>query len=236
MVEEKNTNVEEKVKEVKKLEEFKNSEENKKIIAENKIEKKEISKSAVEKSKAKKSEKKDEAKVELEREYVVPLRKGSLNVPRYRRASKAVKILKEFLAKHMKVENRDLRKVKIDIYLNNELWFKGIKKPMGKIKIKAVKKDGIVYAELAEVPEAVKFAKAWVEKRGSVAEKAKVKALKVVPVEEKTEGEKVEEKEDVKAGAELDAKIEKAMVKTQKHTAQGSHLKKTMPVRKSLKK
>ncbi|MEA3329361.1 MAG: 50S ribosomal protein L31e, partial [Nanoarchaeota archaeon] len=154
MAEEKETKVEEKVK---KLEEFKNSEENKKIIAEGNrdIGKKETSKPAVEKSKVKKVEKKDEVKIELEREYIVPLRKGLLNVPRYRRASKAVKILKEFLAKHMKVEDRDLRKVKINIYLNNELWFKGIKKPVGKIKVKAVKKGGIVYAELAEVPEAV---------------------------------------------------------------------------------
>ncbi|MCK5449368.1 50S ribosomal protein L31e [Candidatus Pacearchaeota archaeon] len=175
-------------------------------------------------------------KVELEREYVVPLRKGSLKVPQYRRAKKAVKTLKEFLAKHMKIEDRDLRKVKVDIYLNNELWFKGIKKPVSKIKVKAVKKGGIVYAELAEVPEAVKFAKAWNEKRDTVADKEKVKAPKVAPAEKKTEEEKVEEKEDVKAGAEMDAKVEKAKVKTQKHTAQGSHLKKTMPVRKSLKK
>jgi len=236
MAEEENTKVEEKVKEVKKLEDFKNSEENKKIIAENKTEKKKISKPAVEKSKAKKVDKKDEAKVELEREYIIPLRKKLLDVPRYRRASKAVKILKEFLAKHMKVEDRDLRKVKVDIYLNNELWFKGIKNPAGKIKVKAVKKDGIVYAELAEIPLAVKFAKAWFEKRSSIIEKEKIKTPKVVPVEEKTEEEKVEEKEDVKAGAELDAKAEKSMTKIQKHTAKGSHLNKSMPTRKSLKK
>ena len=233
--------MEEKVKETKKLEEFKNSEDNKKIISENngKIEKvggKEESKPAVEKSKAKKVEKKDEMKVELEREYVVPLKRDSLNVPQYRRAKKAVKTLKEFLARHMKVENRDLRKVKIDIYLNNELWFRGIKKPASKIKVRAVKKDGVVYAELAEVPESVKFTKAWAEKRDAVAGKAKVKAPKAAPEVKKTEEEKVEEKEDVKAGAELDAKVEKAMVKTQKHTAKGSHLKKSMPVRKALKR
>ena len=66
--------------------------------------------------------------------------------------------------------------------------------------------------------------------------KENVKTPKVASEVKKTEEEKVEEKEDVKAGAELDAKVEKAMVKTQKHTAKGSHLKKSMPVRKALKR
>ena len=54
----------------------------------------------------------------LEREYIVPLRKGWLKVPDYKRANKAVKTLKEFLVKHMKVYDRDLRKIKIEIDLN----------------------------------------------------------------------------------------------------------------------
>jgi len=191
------------------------------------------SKPAVEK---KIKDKKGGSKVELEREYIVPLRKGVLNAPSYRRAKRAVSVLKEFLAKHMKVENRDLKKVKIDIYLNNELWFRGIKKPANKIKVKAKKIGGIVYAELAEVPEFVKFAKARAEKRNAAAEKAKVKTPKHVKEEAKSEEEKIEEKEDVKAGAEVDAKIKKVAAKTQKHTAQGKHAKKSMPVRKALKK
>ena len=232
MAEEEKTNVEEKINAPKKLEEFKNSEENKKVIAGDDGK----SKPAVEKSKLKVGKKDVAPKVELEREYVVPLKRGSLNVPRYRRAKKAVKTLKEFLARHMRVENRDLKKVKIDIYLNNELWFRGIKKPVSKIKVKAVKREGIVYVELADVPEAVKFAKAWDEKKNAVVEEKKVKAPKDVSGAKKTEEEKVEEKEDVKAGAELDAKVEKAMVKAEKHTAKGAHLKKSMPVRKALKK
>ena len=93
MAEKTNTKTEGK-KEAKKLEEFKNSEENKKIIAESNGEtekKKEESKPAVEKSKTPKVEKKEESKIELEREYIVPLKKGVLNVPHYRRAKKAVK-------------------------------------------------------------------------------------------------------------------------------------------------
>src|SRR3989344_5497016 len=57
----------------------------------------------------------DGPKIELEREYNVPLRKGWLKVPKYKRGAKAVKTLKEFLVRHMKVYDRDLRKIKLDI-------------------------------------------------------------------------------------------------------------------------
>jgi large subunit ribosomal protein L31e len=233
----KETKVEKETKETKKLDDVKNTEENKKAIAE--LEEKKVeSKPAIEKA-TKTKEK--EAVVELEREYIIPLRKGFLNVPQYRRAKKAVRILKEFLAQHMRVENRDLRKIKLDMYLNNEIWFKGIKKPLSKVKVKAVKKDGIVYAELAELPEVVKFLKARADKLSAAAIATKVKTPKhpkektADDVDQEGVADKTEEKEDAKAGAEKAAKTEKAAVKTEKHTAKGSHAKKTMPVRKVLK-
>lgn len=233
MAEEKETKVE---KEIKKLDDLKETPENKAAIAaaegknlaedstDNVDSKKNVeSKPAV--AKPSKKEKKFEATVELEREYTVPLKRGVLNVPHYRRAKKAVRVLKEFLAKHMKVEGRDLKKVKIDLHLNNEIWFRGIKKPMNKIKVIAKKIDGVVYAELADVPEVVKFAKARAEKRSAAAASAKVKTPKPVK-EDKAEdadhdgiSDEVEEKEDLKAGAELGAKFEKAVARTQKHTA-----------------
>jgi len=227
-----------KIKEVKKLEEFKDSVENKKAIA--KSEGKVDSKPAVEKVALKK---KEEKKVELEREYIIPLKRKVLNVPRYRRAKKAVRTIKEFLAKHMKVEDRDIRKVKVDIHLNNEIWFRGIKKPANKIKVKAVKKDGIVYVELADVPEVVKFKIAREEKlkAGAINKKGKApkQRVKSEPESDKDKDgvdDKVEEKEDKKAGAEKAAKVAKSVSKDMKHTAQGKHMKKTMPVRKALKK
>ena len=245
----KETKVEEKkeeVKETKKLDDVKDTPENKKAIAEAegkvevKEEKKKESKPAV--AKSPKSEKKVEAKVELEREYVVPLKKGVLNVPHYRRAKKAVRVLKEFMVKHMGVRDRDLRKVKVDINLNNEIWFRGIKKPMNKIKVKAKKIDGIVYVELAEIPAYVGFKIAREARKKAESEKANVKAPKKAEkkVEEDADkdgvADKTEEKEDVKAGGEMDAKTEKSMAKNVQHTATGVHAKKTMPVRKSLKK
>lgn len=231
-------------KEPKKLEDFKDSEENREAVSDSEgkveVEKiKEESKPAVEKkSKSKKVDKKEV--VELEREYIVPLKRGVLNVPHYRRAKKAVRVLKEFMVQHMKVRDRDLNKVKIDMYLNNELWFRGIKKPANKIKVKAKKIDGIVYVELAEIPEAVGYKMAWAEKRKAQNVASKTKAPKQEKVEEEDKdkdgvNDKVEEKEDAKAGAEKAAKVQKTEVKTQKHTAQGKHAQKTMPVRKVLK-
>ena len=99
-----------------------------------------------------------EPKVILEREYIVPLRKGWLKVPKYKRANKAVKTLKEFIARHMKVYDRDLRKIKVEIDLNNEIRFRGMKKPLAKIKVKAKKYDNeIVRVELANIPVNIRF-------------------------------------------------------------------------------
>jgi len=188
---------------------------------------KEISTPAVSKKEEPVKSKKDKKEdlIELEREYIVPLKRGSLKVPRYKRAKKAVKVLKEFLAKHMKVENRDLRKVKIDINLNNEIWFRGIKKPTNKIKVKAVKKGGIVYVELAEVPEVIKFKIARLEKRASEVteapkkEKEKVEEEKVADKDGDGVEDSTEEEEDKKAGEEKAAKTQKDTAKAQKHTA-----------------
>jgi len=247
MAEDKETKEEK--KEVKKLDNVKNSPENKAAIdaSEGKMKSEVVSrKSEVEGKekkrveKSKKDKKKGKEVVELEREYVVPLRRGFLNVPKYKRAKKAIRILKEFMVRHMGVRDGDLGKVKIDMYLNNEIWFRGIKKPLSKVKVRARKVGGIVYVELAELPNVVAFAKARDIKR--VANITKTK--KVKKVEEKKEADadkdgvddKKEEVEDVRSGAEKAARVEKAVSKEMKHTAQGKHFKKTMPVRKALKK
>jgi len=131
-----------------------------------------------------------EEKIVLEREYLVPLRRKWRNTPDYRRVPRAIRALRRFIAKHMKVEERDANKVKIDRLLNEELWFRGIRKPPAKIKVKAKKyENGIVLVELSELPEMLKW-KAEKEKRKKEARKA-----------EKIE-KKPEEKEEKKAEAE----------------------------------
>ncbi|MFH1451702.1 MAG: 50S ribosomal protein L31e [archaeon] len=185
----------------------------------------------------KKISKKDNEKVsELKREYIIPLKRGVLKAPQYRRAKKAIRIIREFIVRHMKVRDRDLKKVKIDRYLNNEIWFRGIKKPANKIKVIATTKGDFVYVELAEIHEAVKFAMEKDKKK-----KAKTvlkKGKKVKEIEDKDKDgvdDKTEEKEDMKAGAELDEKILKSEATKIKHTTPGEHKQKTAPVRKTLR-
>ena len=171
-----------------------------------------------------------EAKKVLEREYIVPLRKGWLKVPEYKRANKAVKTLKEFLARHMKIYNNDLRNIKLDIDLNNEIRFRGMKKPPAKIKVKAVKfEDGIVRVELVDIPEKLKFKRLREEKKDKANEK-KAKVVPEVKKEEKTEEEKMEEKEKLEADKEQGEKLSKEKAKQEKHLSKD----KKVQIRKSL--
>ena len=231
---------EEKVEEVKtedkkdfKVEEKTETLKNKPKVEEKKEGKKSVPAVSKEK-KEKKTSKTPVKKVELEREYIIPLRKEILKVPAYKRAKKAIKAMKQFLAKHMRVEDRDLRKVKIDMYLNNEVWFKGIKKPLTKVKVIAKKIDGIVYAELAEIPEVVKYTMARHEKRKLSGTKAPSKGkdrLEKEDVEDKDKdgvADKVEESEDKKSGSIKEAE-------TQKAAAGGAHKGRTAPIRKTLR-
>ena len=157
----------------------------------------------------------------LEREYTIPLRKNCNKVPSYKKANKAIKTIKEFLAKHMKVENRDLDKVKLDKYLNEMIWHRGIKSPPAKIKVKATKENGIVIVEAAEMSTNLKFKKLRAEKAESKSKEIakKKKSEKVETQEEaKTTEEKIEEKEDKASTIEGEEKVEKALAKEAKHT------------------
>ena len=123
------------------------------------------------------ADKKNEPKIEYEREYTVPLRKGWLKVPSYKRANKAVKTLKEFLVRHMKIYDRDLRKIKVDVDLNNELRFRGMTKPPARIKVKAKKfDDGMVSVGLVELPKHIEFRDKRVEKKDSKKKAPEIKA------------------------------------------------------------
>ena len=182
------------------------------------------------------AKKKEEEKVILEREYIIPLRRKCLKTARYRRAKKAIRVLKEFLARHMKVEERDLNKIKIDKWLNNEIWFRGIKNPPAKIKVKAKKFDsGVVEAELAEFPEKIKW-KIEKEKKLEKAEKKLEKAEKKEVQEKEKNTEEKAEKEKEKASVEAGLKEQKKEARQARHKAKATHKKISAPVRKALKK
>ena len=84
------------------------------------------------------------SEVVLERQYTIPLR-VVLGVPRWRRAARAIRFVRAFIARHMKAEE-----VKIDPKVSEYVWSRGAKKPPRKVKVKAIKyRDGLVRVELA---------------------------------------------------------------------------------------
>jgi large subunit ribosomal protein L31e len=87
---------------------------------------------------------------ELERIYTVPLRDAYKTV-KVKRTSRAVKILRSFLARHMKTQEE---RVKLSAEVNSLVWSKGMEKPPRKIKVKA-KRDakGEVSVSLVEEPK-----------------------------------------------------------------------------------
>ncbi len=81
----------------------------------------------------------------MERVYIIPLRDVK-RVPRTIRSPKAVRLVREFLKKHMKAED-----IKIDNSVNEKIWERGIQKVPPKIKVKATKEeDGSVSVTLVE--------------------------------------------------------------------------------------
>ena len=82
----------------------------------------------------------------LERVYVIPLRRKTVKTAIYKRSNKAIRVIKEFLIKHMKSDDVVLSKE-----LNEQVWARGAKRPPGKVKVKAVKDaTGRVTATLEE--------------------------------------------------------------------------------------
>ena len=81
-----------------------------------------------------------------ERIYTVPLGRAWMS-PKYRRAEKAIAVLRRFVERHMKPED-----VIIDPTVNEAIWAHGISNPPRKIRVKLSKdNEGIVTVGLAEV-------------------------------------------------------------------------------------
>ncbi|MFW6233290.1 MAG: hypothetical protein ACOC3Z_01360 [Nanoarchaeota archaeon] len=147
---------------------------------------------------AKKDKSKDKQE-KLEKEYIIPLRSKFQKAVRYKKTPRAVKAVKEFLVQHMKIRDRDLNKIKLDIYLNEFLWRRGIKNPIHKVKVKAVKeinKDGeeIVNAYLVDYPKNLEFKKKRLEKLEKESEEIgkKKKAQKKATEEEAKDSEQAQ--------------------------------------------
>ena len=84
--------------------------------------------------------------VDTERVYTIPLRVVK-HVPRWRRSNRAMKEVRSYLARHMKIPEEN---VKIDNSLNEFVWARGDEKPPLRVRVRAVKfEDGGVEAECA---------------------------------------------------------------------------------------
>ncbi|MGY5853664.1 MAG: 50S ribosomal protein L31e [Candidatus Thorarchaeota archaeon] len=88
----------------------------------------------------------EEEEIIDERIYTVPLRKAYWTGSRLRRANRAIRILKEFVERHMKPEELLIRPE-----VNERIWTRGIQKPPRRIRIRATKNsDNLVRVYLAE--------------------------------------------------------------------------------------
>jgi large subunit ribosomal protein L31e len=80
----------------------------------------------------------------LERFYTIPLGRAWL-APRKKRVPRAVRMIKEFMLRHMKA-----KEVKLDEDLNEFLWRRGIENPPRRVRVRATKdKEDIVKVYLA---------------------------------------------------------------------------------------
>jgi large subunit ribosomal protein L31e len=91
-------------------------------------------------------EEEEEEEIIDERIYTVPLRKAYWTGSRLRRANKSVRILREFVERHMKPEE-----LLIQPEVNEKIWARGIQKPPRRVRIRATKNaDNLVRVYLAE--------------------------------------------------------------------------------------
>jgi large subunit ribosomal protein L31e len=151
----------------------------------------------------------------IERQYTIPLRREWLKVPKHKRANKAMKAVIQFLSKHMKAEEADIR---VGRWLNEEVWGRGMKYPPHKIRINASKDDkGIVKAEIIELSERAKKVEEKEAKRKAVIDEKKKKEEAAKKAEEekaKKEAERLAKEEAAKqTPAEKEVKKEEAAIK-----------------------
>ena len=134
-----------------------------------------------------------------EKTFNIPLRKEFQKAPKYKRAKKAVRAVREYLVKHMRNEN-----VLIGPKLNLKIWEHGIKNPPHHVKVTAVEdKEGIVRAELFGFEFKKKEAKEKKAKPKGIAGKLQEK---LGPKEEeapKTEATTKKDIKEMKKGVEV---------------------------------
>lgn len=139
----------------------------------------------------------------VERIYTVPLGDAYETV-RNKRAPRAVKILREFLTRHMKADQ-----VLLSEALNKFIWQRSIQKPPRRVKVRVIKEDATARAYLAD--EKIEEPKKEAEKKEEKPKEAP-KEKKEAPKEEK----KAEEKKEAPKTEEKKPEAKKEEAKEQK--------------------
>ena len=139
------------------------------------------------------------AEKELERIYVIPLQKIKHYTSASRLAPRAIKEIKRFLVRHMKVEENDIW---IDNSVNENIWSRSKYKIPSRVRVRAIKfDDGVVEVSLPELElkesrreeiKAVKETKKPILKKEE--EKPAEEGEEEKEVEEVKEEEKIEDK------------------------------------------
>ncbi len=119
----------------------------------------------------------------LERIYTVPLGEAYEAV-RNKRVPRAVKMLRAFIARHMKAEEE---RILLSSALNEHLWERSIQKPPRRVKVRLVKDEGEIKAYLADEKVEAKKEKKEEKKEAPKKEEPKPEPKKEAPKEAKPE-------------------------------------------------
>lgn len=170
-----------------------------------------------------------ETEKEIERIYVIPLRKAKIGRSSLA-APRAVKVVRSYLTKHMKVDSDD---VWIDDSLNRELWSRGKFKIPSKIRVRAVKfEDGVVEATVPELGEK--------KSRRELLKEEKEKKTPILRREEEEMGEEAgvggADEYDISPSADGEVKIKKKKTPKEEKPKEKKETKKKPAKKKEGKK
>lgn len=160
-----------------------------------------------------------ETEKEIERIYVIPLRKAKIGRASLA-APRAVKQVRIYLTKHMKVNSDN---VWIDDSLNRELWSRGKFKTPSKIRVRAVKfEDGVVEVTVPELGEK--------KSRRELLKEEKEKKTPILRREEEEMGEEAgiggADEYDISPSADGEVKIKKKKAPKEKKETEKKPAKK----------
>lgn len=131
----------------------------------------------------------------MEKIYVIPLRRAFL-ASRTHRASKAIKVVREFLSRHLKSED-----IRLGRSINEAVWARGIQKVPRKIRVHADKnEEGIYYAEMFGIDIAFPAKEEAKEEKKEDKPVSEKKAEPKPAQHKKPEAKKEEPKAEAKAG------------------------------------